>query len=138
MWINGDYRKGISAMDRHEARALEASKIAHAMGDWLSQINLAQPSFTSHALPGNAAGIGLTEAARGALGHWIKTDSSGKVTLYQIVTPTCWNFSPRDDAGTPGPLEKSLEGTPVKDGAQPIEVTRVVHSYDPCLSCAVH
>jgi len=138
MWINGDYRKGISAMDRHEARALEASKIAHAMGDWLSQINLAQSSFTSHALPGNAAGIGLTEAARGALGHWIKTDSSGKVTLYQIVTPTCWNFSPRDDAGTPGPLEKSLEGTPVKDGAQPIEVTRVVHSYDPCLSCAVH
>ena len=138
MWVNGDYRNGISVMDRHQARAHEASKVGHAMRDWLSQIDTSQPVFTSRPLPGNASGIGLTEAPRGALGHWIRTDSQGRVSSYHILTPTCWNFSPRDDAGVPGPLENALEGTPFADEAQPVEVTRVVHSFDPCLSCAVH
>jgi hydrogenase large subunit len=137
MWINGDYRSGISVMDRHQARAHEASKIAHAMVDWLSQVNETKPSFTRFAVPAVGSGIGLTEAPRGALGHWVKVNA-GKVTMYQILTPTCWNFSPRDDSGAAGPLEKALEGTAIADVAQPIEVQRVVQSYDPCLSCAVH
>jgi hydrogenase large subunit len=137
MWVNGDYRNGISVMDRHQARAREASKIAHAMRDWLSQINLSQPSFNRIPVPTSGTGIGLTEAPRGALGHWVKV-SGGKVTMYQILTPTCWNCSPKDDSGAAGPLEKALEGTPVSDATQPIEVQRVVQSYDPCLSCAVH
>ena len=138
MWVNGDYRNGISVMDRHQARAREAGKIAHAMLGWLDQLDLSGSVFTARALPGGGSGIGLTEAPRGALGHWIVVDRQGRIASYQILTPTCWNFSPRDDAGVPGPLEKALEGTPVADESQPIEVTRVVHSFDPCLSCAVH
>lgn len=137
MWINGDYRNGISVMDRHKARAQETSKIAHAMGDWLSQLHLGTNGFTPRAVPVAGAGIGLTEAARGALGHWLKV-GSGKITSYQILTPTCWNCSPRDNVGKPGPLEKALEGLVVQDASQPIEVLRVIQSYDPCLSCAVH
>jgi len=137
MWINGDYRRGISVMDRHMARAREASKIARAMMDWLGQIKLAAPSFLQALLPAAGTGIGLTEAPRGALGHWLKLNA-GTVASYQILTPTCWNCSPRDNAGVAGPLEMALVGTPVSDGTRPAEPLRVVHSYDPCLSCAVH
>ena len=79
----------------------------------------------------------MTEAPRGALGHWVQI-ANGKIARYQIVTPTCWNASPRDGNGAHGPLEKALIGTPVKDINQPIEVLRVIHSFDPCLDCAVH
>jgi hydrogenase large subunit len=137
MWINGDYRHGISVMDRHQARAKETSKIAHAMLGWLDQLNPSAPSFTPMTIPNTGVGIGLTEAPRGALGHWLRI-SNRQVASYQILTPTCWNCSPRDNAGTPGPLEKSLEGVAVVDTTKPIEVLRVVQSYDPCLSCAVH
>jgi hydrogenase large subunit len=137
MWVNGDYRRGISVMDRHQARAHEASKIAHAMLDWLAQINTSASVYTSYTIPQASAGIGLTEAPRGALGHWLRI-SNQAIASYQILTPTCWNCSPRDNVGTPGPLEKALEGTPVANSTQPLEVLRVVQSFDPCLSCAVH
>jgi hydrogenase large subunit len=137
MWVNGDYRRGVSVMDRHQARVKEASKIAHAMSGWLDQLNLAASSFTSTALPSSGAGIGLTEAPRGALGHWLKINAR-TVASYQVLTPTCWNASPRDNAGLAGPLEKALEGTPILDVTQPTEVLRVIQSFDPCLSCAVH
>jgi len=137
MWVNGDYRNGISVMDRHQARAREASKIAHAMLDWLNQINLAAASYTSIGIPTSAVGVGLTEAPRGALGHWLKINNKA-VASYQILTPTCWNCSPRDNAGLAGPLEKALEGLNVSDVTQPVEVQRVIQSYDPCLACAVH
>ena len=77
------------------------------------------------------------EAARGALGHWVSI-SGGKLSGYQIVTPTAWNASPRDDAGHLGPMERALIGTPVTDRDQPVEVLRVIHSFDPCLACSVH
>jgi hydrogenase large subunit len=137
MWVNGDYRNGISVMDRHQARAREASKIAHAMLGWLDQLNLAAASYTPIGLPTTGVGIGLTEAPRGALGHWLKI-SNRAVASYQILTPTCWNCSPRDNTGLAGPLEKALEGLSVADATQPVEVQRVVQSYDPCLACAVH
>jgi hydrogenase large subunit len=137
MWVNGDYRNGISVMDRHQARAHEASKIAHAMLGWLDQLNLSAASFTPIGLPTSGVGIGLTEAPRGALGHWLKI-SNRAVASYQILTPTCWNCSPRDNTGLAGPLEKALEGSSVADATQPVEVQRVVQSYDPCLACAVH
>lgn len=137
MWVNGDYRHGISVMDRHWARAVEASKIAHAMLTWVDQLQLAASSYTPFTVPATGAGMGLTEAPRGALGHWLVV-GSGAVSRYQILTPTCWNCSPRDDAEVAGPLEKALEGTPVADGTKPIEALRVVQSYDPCLACAVH
>ncbi len=137
MWVNGDYRRGISTMDRHQARAHEASKIAHAMSNWLSQLNLGANGFTVKTVPVTGVGIGLGEAPRGALGHWLRV-SNGKIASYQILTPTCWNASPRDNNGKAGPLEKALVGTPIKDTTQPIEVLRIVQSFDPCLSCAVH
>ena len=137
MWINGDYRRGISVMDRHHARVLEASKIAHAMHDWVDQINPAGISYKAYTLPATGVGIGLTEAPRGALGHWV-TINTKKIKSYQVLTPTCWNCSPMDNKGVPGPLEKALQGTPVTDESMPIEALRVIQSYDPCLACAVH
>jgi hydrogenase large subunit len=79
----------------------------------------------------------LTEAPRGALGHWVSI-AAGKVRNYQIVTPTCWNCSPRDTDGRRGPLEEALVGTPVVNADEPVEVLRVIHSFDPCVDCATH
>ena len=95
------------------------------------------PVYAGWAAPADAEAAGLTEAPRGALGHWLKI-RAGKIAHYQVVTPTCWNGSPRDDQQKPGPMEKALVGTPVADSKQPIEVLRIVHSFDPCLACAVH
>jgi len=137
MWINGDYRKGISVMDRHIARALEAKKIARAMEEWVLQLRPGKAVYTPCKVPRNGEGMGLTEAPRGSLGHWIKISNS-KIERYQIVTPSNWNCSPRDDRGEPGPLEKSLIGTPVADSENPIEVMRIIRSFDPCMACSVH
>ena len=82
--------------------------------------------------------IGLVEAARGTLGHWL-TARDGRIDGYQIVAPTTWNFSPRDEAGTPGALEQALVGTPVQtDETTPVAVQHVVRSFDPCMVCTVH
>ena len=137
MWVNGDYRHGISVLDRLLARALEALKVAKAMRTWVDQLVAGQSAWTSNTAPAAATAYGLTEAPRGALGHWIQI-AAGKISRYQVVTPTCWNASPRDGAGAPGPIEAALLGTPVQNADEPIEVMRVIHSFDPCLSCAVH
>jgi hydrogenase large subunit len=137
MWVNGDYRYGISAMDRIVARALETEKVANAMDGWLSQLVPGAATYTYKATPATGTGIGLTEAPRGALGHWAQIGSS-KLTRYQVVTPTGWNASPMDDSGQHGAMEQALIGTPVKDIKNPIELLRVVHSFDPCLACSVH
>jgi hydrogenase large subunit len=96
----------------------------------------------------------MSEASRGALGHWIKTDGRGRIKLYQCVVPTTWNGSPRDANDNPGPAEKGLQGANadalpqdpspagkgvwIKDPTQPIEIIRTTHSYDYCIACAVH
>jgi len=137
MWVNGNYRHGISAMDRHRARAYETKKIAKAMQTWIKQIVLGKPVFNQFSIPSVADAYGLTEAPRGALGHWLQIADS-KIANYQVITPTCWNASPRDATGTIGPIEQALIGTPVEDINEPVEVMRVIHSFDPCLACAVH
>jgi len=137
MTIDGHYRKGISVHDRHRARAAETLKLADALPDWLEEIKPGEAVYARFAVPAEAEAAGLTEAPRGALGHWLKI-RQGKIAHYQVVTPTCWNASPRDDQHQPGPIEKALVGTPVADSQQPVEVLRVVHSFDPCLACAVH
>lgn len=137
MWVNGDYRQGISVIDRHAARALEAQKIADAMEDWVLQLKPGEPSCVEAQVPDSAEGMGLTEGARGALGHWIKI-SNKKIENYQAVVPTTWNCGPRDDKGNRGPVEEALVGTPIVDTDNPLEVVRIVRSFDPCIACAVH
>jgi len=137
MTVQGLYANGVSVMDRHCARAQEALVIAEAMQDWLAQLQDGQTGCTAVNRPQAASGTGLTEAPRGALGHWLRIEN-GVIRTYQVLTPTCWNCSPRDTAGQRGPLEQALIGTPVEYVDQPIEVLRVVHSIDPCLDCATH
>lgn len=82
-------------------------------------------------------GVGPTEAPRGALSHWIVIQD-GKIANYQLVVPTTWNASPRDEKGQLSSYESSLIGTPVENPNQPLEILRTVHSFDPCLACSVH
>ena len=87
--------------------------------------------------PKSAKGVGFTEAPRGALGHWVKIDN-GKVSLYQAVVPTTWNAAPESQTGGKGPYEAALIGTPMADPEQPLEILRIIHSFDPCIACAAH
>jgi hydrogenase large subunit len=81
--------------------------------------------------------MGLVEAPRGVLGHWLRVEE-GRIRNYQIITPTGWNLSPRDSQDQAGPLESALVGTPVPDPERPVAVSHVVKSFDPCLFCTVH
>jgi len=126
-----------SVMGRHAARALECKLIADAMADWLWELKPEEPVYVDYVMPDEASGMGLTEASRGALGHWVNL-KGGKVERYQCVVPTTWNASPRDAAGKPGPIEQAVTGTKIADPGKPIEVLRIVRSFDPCIACAVH
>jgi hydrogenase large subunit len=126
-----------SVLGRHAARALECKLVADAMARWLLELKPGEPSCGEFALPENATGVGLTDAPRGALGHWIAIEN-GRIANYQAVVPTTWNCSPRDDDGQPGACEQALEGSPVRDEHNPFELVRIVRSFDPCLACSVH
>ncbi|MFH2137387.1 MAG: nickel-dependent hydrogenase large subunit [Candidatus Omnitrophota bacterium] len=137
MTVNGDYKGGTSVIDRHAARALEAKKIAGVLEEWALQLRPGESIYKKAEVPKENYGMGLTEAPRGALGHWVNIKDS-KIANYQVMTPTVWNVSPKDDKGLRGPIEQALIGTPVQDADNPIEIARVVRSYDPCLACTVH
>lgn len=126
-----------SVLGRHLARGLEAVWIAQQAARWLDELEPGQPAAKKFSIPATGKGVGLVEAPRGALGHWLVLEDH-KIKRYQCIVPTTWNCSPRDDAGRPGPVEKALEGTKIQDPAQPIEAGRIVRSFDPCLACAVH
>ncbi len=136
MWINGDYQRTISVMDRHVARALEAAKIATAMTEWLDELTPGQNAYDDSFDQHSGYGVGLSEAPRGALGHCVKI-TGGKISHYQVITPTYWNASPDIDHDIAGPMNQALIGTPIDNPDQPVEALRVIHSFDPCLSCAV-
>jgi Ni,Fe-hydrogenase I large subunit len=87
--------------------------------------------------PAEAQGYGWHDAPRGALGHWIRIKNQ-KILNYQAVVPSTWNASPRDAKGQLGPYEAALVGTPIADEKKPLEILRTIHSFDPCLACAVH
>jgi [NiFe] hydrogenase large subunit len=125
----------LSTLGRVAARALECKLIADAMVDWTVELidnfrNGQTDLYTEHEVPDSGRGVGLWEAPRGALAHWNQVEG-GRLRNYQVVSPSTWNFSPRDDDGVRGPVEQALIGTPVADPEQPLEVLRVVHSYDP-------
>jgi uptake hydrogenase large subunit len=132
-------RHGASVTTRVVARMLELALVLPVMEAWLRQF-LPGDAYCLPALEiENARGIGLIEAARGGLGHWLDV-RNGKIHNYQIIAPTTWNFSPRDAAGEPGALEQALVGLEADEGgnAAPLAVQHVVRSFDPCMVCTVH
>ncbi|WP_062200285.1 nickel-dependent hydrogenase large subunit [Massilibacterium senegalense] len=136
-----------SAIGRTLARGLEAGITVGWMKDDMKelleniksgdQVTFDRTKWEPSSWPKKAKGVGWIEAPRGALGHWI-TIEDGKTTNYQAVVPTTWNASPIDHKGQIGAYEASLQGTPIAIPDQPLEILRVVHSFDPCLACAVH
>ncbi len=126
-----------STMDRITARAREASKVAHLMLGWLDEIEPEGPGVVEIELPQSGSGVGAMEAMRGPLAHWV-TVNDGRIARYQIITPSAWNFSPRDSEGRLGPVEEVLLDVPVQDLSQPVEIGRVIRSFDPCYACTAH
>ena len=95
------------------------------------------PFYREAPMPADGEGFGLVEAARGGLGHWLRVQNNC-ILNYQIIAPTTWNFSPRDQLGAPGPVEAALLGIEVDPAFKGIEAARAVRSFDPCIACAVH
>ena len=132
-----------STLGRHVARAVRASMLGDlAIKHWeLLVDNIGKGDleiFNKPVFPqGEQKGFGIHEAPRGVLSHWIVIQD-GKIKNYQAVVPSTWNAGPRDGDGAAGPYEASLLGNPVADAEQPLELLRTVHSFDPCIACAVH
>jgi hydrogenase large subunit len=126
-----------SVLGRHAARALYTKFVADTMPEWLLQLKPGEPVCADYGIPEEATGMGVVEAARGALGHWIEIKEQ-KIANYQCVVPSTWNLCPRDEQGQPGPVEQAIEGTKIRDEDNPFEIVRIIRSFDPCLACAVH
>ena len=129
---------GGSVAGRVVARLLELALVVPAMERWLTELVPGAPWCITARLADETSGVGLVEAARGSLGHWM-TVRRGRIHNYQIIAPTTWNFSPRDTQGQPGALEQALAGLPAStDGPLPAVIDHVVRSFDPCMVCTVH
>jgi len=136
-----------STLGRTAARGLETQLVSNWALEFFDSFisNIKNGDTTMHTnyrwdpstWPKEAKGIGMTEAPRGALAHWIKIKNQ-KIENYQLVVPSTWNGSPRDNKGNRSAYEASLIGTPVADPEKPLELLRTIHSFDPCIACAVH
>jgi hydrogenase large subunit len=136
-----------STLGRTAARTLETKIFADAMHGWYDQLianiragetrTFNEKLWEPSTWPRKARGVGFMEAPRGALGHWIVIED-GKIANYQAVVPSTWNAGPRDASGQPGAYEAALVGHQLHDPEQPIEILRTIHSFDPCIACAVH
>ncbi len=136
-----------STLGRTAARGLETKLVAGWAKEFYNQLlgNIKRGEVRTAdttrwdpaSWPAEARGVGLTEAPRGALAHWIVIRDQ-KIDNYQLVVPSTWNASPRDTQGQRSAYEASLVGTPIANPDQPVEVLRTIHSFDPCLACAVH
>lgn len=136
-----------STLGRIAARTLETKLIADEMSSMHNALmgNIAKGDlstfndalFDPATWPKRSRGVGMMEAPRGALAHWI-TIEDGRIGNYQAVVPSTWNAGPRDAAGKEGPYEAALRGHRLQDPTKPLEILRTIHSFDPCLACAVH
>jgi len=137
-----------STLGRTAARTLETKVFADNMMDWWTTLvaNIKAGDLSTHNQklwdpadwPAEARGVGFTEAPRGALAHWVVIKDQ-KIDNYQAVVPSTWNAGPRDDKNQPGPYEAALEDRhTMHDPKQPLEILRTIHSFDPCIACAVH
>ena len=129
-------KMGPSVFTRTLARVHEAPRLYEFINTWLSQINL-DGEFYIKPKEQDGEGFGATEAARGALAHWIQIEG-GVIKNYQVIAPTTWNVGPNDESGNSGPIEAALEGTEIEDPHDPVEVGMVARSFDSCLVCTVH
>ncbi|MEM7371466.1 MAG: nickel-dependent hydrogenase large subunit [Bacteroidota bacterium] len=134
----GDIMKqmGPSVFTRVLARMHEAPRLYNMIDKWLREVNLDE-AFYIKPEEKDGIGWGATEAARGALAHWIKV-KNGVIENYQIIAPTTFNVGPNDSKGNSGPIESALEGTEIEDPHDPVEVGLVARSFDSCLVCTVH
>jgi hydrogenase large subunit len=145
--LNAPLEAVFSTLGRTAARGIETKVFADALQGYYQDLlsNIASGDtqtanmerWEPSSWPSHAEGFGFTEAPRGALGHWVVIDR-GKISNYQLVVPTTWNASPRDAEGQPGAYEASLIGTPLAVPDQPLEILRTIHSFDPCMACAIH
>jgi Ni,Fe-hydrogenase I large subunit len=136
-----------STLGRIAARALETRIMAPHLETWVNQLddNMAHGKVSIFnpvrwdpaTWPKSASGYGWHEAPRGSLGHWVEIEGK-TIRNYQAVVPTTWNAGPRDALGQRGAYEAALLNTPVADPKRPLEILRTIHSFDPCLACAVH
>ncbi len=137
-----------STLGRTAARTLESKIIADQMGTWYDELvaNIRSGDLAVHndalwdpsSWPGKARGVGFMEAPRGALAHWIVIEDE-KIANYQAVVPSTWNAGPRDEKGQAGAYEAALtDRHSLHDPRQPLEILRTIHSFDPCIACAVH
>ncbi len=132
-----------STLGRTAARGIETVAIGQAMERWIMELvgNLKggdTQTYQSWDWPsGESMGVGLNDVPRGSLGHWIRIQDK-KIKNYQYVVPSTWNLGPRCSQGKRGPVEEALIGTPIADPKRPLEILRTVHSFDPCIACAVH
>ncbi|MBC7333958.1 MAG: nickel-dependent hydrogenase large subunit [Actinobacteria bacterium] len=135
--IGGNISNLYSVMGRHLTRAIMATILCEYLKIWAKELKPGEPAASSYTPVPEGEGIGLTEAPRGALGHWLKVENE-RISNYQVITPTAWNASPKDRNKNPGPIEQALIGTSIKESPSPIEVLRIIRSFDPCTACAVH
>ena len=130
-----------STLGRTAARGLETVAIGDRMQNWIMELvgnikNGDTATYADYEMK-DGQGVGLNDVPRGSLGHWVKI-KDGKIENYQYVVPSTWNLCPRDAAGQLSPVEEALIGTPIADPKRPMEILRTVHSFDPCIACAVH
>lgn len=131
-------QEGSNVQARVIGRLLEVAKTQILLEQWVAALKPQSRFMDDVPTPTEGEGEGLVEAARGALGHWIRIEK-GKIAGYQIIAPTTWNFSPRDARGTPGPVEAALVGAEVGEAEDtPLSVQHIVRSFDPCMVCTVH
>ena len=132
-----------STLGRHAARCVRANVLIDVLKENYNLLvgNIARgdvETFNPPTFPkGTQTGFGFHEAPRGVLSHWIVI-KDGKIKNYQAVVPSTWNAGPRNQDDKLGPYEASLIGNPIADAEKPLEVLRTIHSFDPCLACAIH
>ena len=135
-WLSGEYVNGISAMDRTIARVLEAKKIVDIMQMLMDHLIPGVSMQQEYEIPVQSSGKGMVDTTRGALGHWLYIENRA-IAFYQIITPSAWNLSTQSN-GMKGTGEQALIGTPVSKLESPVEIGRIIRSFDPCVSCATH
>jgi len=146
--LQADKRALFSTLGRTAARTLETKLIADKMQEWYDDLvaniragdtkTFNETQWEPSSWPSEAKGVGFMEAPRGALSHYVVI-KDGKIDNYQAVVPSTWNAGPRDGNNQPGAYEAALEDNhELHDPQQPVEILRTIHSFDPCIACAVH